>query len=245
LNVLSTDDKELNAPIFLFESASEEVFLERLKGGLGINLDWKPVDELAVANPRSTHYFQAEQIKAALKGLSITTNEPLTIKTALKSTLKAVRSEVSNVEVISAPRDRRIAWLVPRLKPGIREEDTLKQARETVLGWGRHEADLAFEQTVRQQANEIGHEKVLFLNYSREMVQVFIRVLGSMRAQDQQDAGFVLGGLLALARNESFNDWPIWTTDFADNAKHLLNLITLVLDKYHDPHTGEGSNDNE
>ncbi len=245
-NVLPrNNEKLLDVPIFLFETVSEKIFLDCLRKGIGINLEWKPIDELAVSSQGESHYFQANQVMEALKSVLVTTNHTMPHMTLLKSKISTVQSEVTKVEVISAPRDRRIAWFVPQLKPGIRENDILNQARDTVLGWGRSEADSGFDEAVRRQVHEIGYEKVLYLNYSHGVIQIFFKVLGSMKVQDQQVAGSVLAGLLCIAQNESFDDWTIWINHFTDNAKQLINLIILILDNYDEPDIKKRNNDNE
>lgn len=237
---------DLDQPVFLFESAAEQAFLTRLREGSLPGVKWEPVDKLAVAAPGDRLYFRSQQVKSALQHLERTTRSPSAIKHLPKRTVSVVRSGVTEVEVVNAPKDRRAAWLVPRLKSGRREEGVFRESRKTVIQEGDlPESSSYFETQVRRHAHESGFDRVLFLNYAHPLVPMFFDVLGSVRNRDQELAGFLLGGLLAIARNESFKDWPLWNADFGDNAVQLMNLVTLLLTIYREQQENERSLDNE
>jgi len=235
-----SSESNLPGPVFLFESAAEHAFLRCLRAGSLRGVEWKRIDEVYISPPGGQLFFRAQQAKAALDALWQTTKSRGLVKEALGSALKAVRSKVSDVVVVDLPRDNRAAWLFPRLKPGVSEEENQREAHEKVIREGRIAASHPyFEIEVRRTANEDGCNKTLYLNYAHPLVSALFRVIGSPREYDQQVAGFLLGGVLALARNESFDDWTIWNSDFRDNADQIMNLIALILDSHESENTTE------
>lgn len=225
-------DPDNKPPVFLFGSDVERAFLTRLLAGSMKGVRWIR-SEQASDDPESRNYFLAEQVKSALKTLGRLTTPSKTSKTELKSNLRTVRSEVTSAMVVDNPKDRRAAYIIPELRPGRNEEDVWRKARERVIENEEHgESGYRFESAVRRQGHEDGYNKILCLNKAHPLVPAFFDLLGSPRQLDQKLGAYLLGGLLSIARNESYDDWMIWTTDFDYSAKHLMNLAIIALDMY-------------
>lgn len=226
-------DSRLSGPVFLFETTAEHAFLQRLREGSLPGVQWKRIDEVHKTPSGGQLFFRAQQAQAALRLLHSTTRTGDLSNAGLTGALQSARSKVHRVEVVDHARDERAAWLVPVLREGLVEEENQAHSRRAVLAEGRYVASHpSFEAEVRQKANEDGCDKVLYLNYGHSVISALFGVLGSPRAGDQRLAAFLLAGVLSLARNESFEDWAAWHTDFRDNAAQSLNLIVLVLSQH-------------
>lgn len=216
--------------VFLFASEAEHAFLSRLLAGSIPRVSWKRIDELALTRRRSKHYFHAQQVEAALRELVQSTSEPDLVSSRLSPALKVVRAKITEVQVLSAPKERRAAWLIPRFKRGVDKELARKEAREKVKREGEYqESSCYFSSAVKRTANEDNCDKILALNYDQPLIQEFFKILGSARPCDQQLSGFLLGSLLGIARNHSSEDWILWTEDLIDNARQLTNLATIIV----------------
>jgi len=232
---------DLPGPVYLFESGAEQALLRKLRSLS--HVIWRRIDEVYVPPPEGDLFFRAQQVTAALREAYASSPDTSAEHSNVRFGRVPFRQRVSDVVVVDLPDDRRVAWLVPKERPGVTEKEAEAEARMALLAWGCREATSIFENQLRREIHERGHCRRLYLNATRGLVKRFFAILGSPTSSDQRLATQVLRALIAIARNTSSRDWCIWDADFDDNRRQLRNLLDLILQPCQPGRIAEGEPD--